>query len=133
MDPGRSKCGVAVVSGSGVAARAIVEPHDLAQVVSEFASTYNAAAVVVGNRTGCTDALVALREATGETPVVCVEEHMSTLLARRRYWRENPPGCLLRLLPTGMRLPPEPIDDWAAVILGERYLHLQQRVQGDQP
>ena len=47
---------------------------------------------------------------------------MTTMNARRRYWRENPPGCLARLVPEGMRLPPRPIDDYAAVLLAERYL-----------
>ena len=35
---------------------------------------------------------------------------------------EHRPKGIARLIPKGMRTPPEPIDDYAAVILAERYL-----------
>lgn len=126
IDPGRSKCGLAVVSPAGVIARAIVEAQSAGTQAAELARRHSAAAIVVGSRTGSREVLAALQQAQPGAPVVRVEEHMTTLLARRRYWQENPPGCLLRLIPEGMREPPEPYDDWVAVLLGEYYLSRSQ-------
>ena len=122
VDPGREKCGLAAVSREGVLDRAIVQTADVARAVAGLASRRGAAVIVVGSRTGSGQVLAALEQAGLSLPVVTVEEHMTTLNARRRYWRENPPGCLGRLVPEGMRLPPRPIDDYAAVLLAERYL-----------
>ncbi|QTX32776.1 endonuclease [Aminithiophilus ramosus] len=43
-----------------------------------------------------------------------VDESFSTLRARELYWRLHPPRGLLRLLPSGLRLPPRDVDDLAA-------------------
>ena len=122
VDPGREKCGLAVVSRQAVLEQAIVQTADVARAVAGLASGRGAAVVVIGNRTGSGQVLAALEQTGLGLPVVTVEEHMTTMDARQRYWRENPPGCLGRLIPEGMRLPPRPIDDYAAVLLAERYL-----------
>jgi hypothetical protein len=55
---------------------------------------------------------------------VCLaEEAETTLVARRRYFRDHPPRGWRRLLPLSLQVPPEPYDDYAAAIIGERYLH----------
>lgn len=51
-----------------------------------------------------------------------VSEQDSTWQARRRYWRANPPAGWLKFIPTSLLVPPVPYDDYAAIILGERYL-----------
>jgi RNase H-fold protein (predicted Holliday junction resolvase) len=122
IDPGRAKCGLAAVSRDGVLARAVVSAGEIGVEAAEFARRHRAALLVLGSRTGSDEVRRALDMAGIQLPIVVVEEHMSTLQARRRYWSENPPGCLMRLVPTGMREPPEPYDDWAAALLAERYL-----------
>lgn len=122
VDPGRAKCGIAVVSADAVLEHSVVPTEMAAGQAAELAARHSAAAIVVGSRTGSREVMAALQQAAPIAPVVRVEEHMTTLLARRRYWQEHPSGCLLRLVPEGMREPPEPYDDWAAVLLGERYL-----------
>jgi len=127
VDPGRSKCGLAAVSPEGVIERAVVAAEVVAPQAAELARRHSAAAVVVGSRTGSREVLDAVAQALPNLPVEPVEEHLTTLLARRRYWQENPSGCLMRLIPEGMREPPEPFDDWAAVLLAERYLAAASR------
>ena len=58
--------------------------------------------------------------------ITLVDEHLTTLEARARYFVEHPPTGLKRLLPVSMQVPPEPYDDYVAVILGERFLASQR-------
>lgn len=95
--------------------------------VGELAREHAATVVVLGERTGAREVRAAIEAAVSDATIVAVDEHMTTLEARRRYWRERPPRGLMRLVPEGLRVPPEPIDDWAAVILAERHLGLSGR------
>jgi len=46
----------------------------------------------------------------------------TTIRARARYFAANPPRGWRRIVPRGMLLPPRPIDDFAAVLIAERFL-----------
>jgi len=123
IDPGRAKCGVAAVAADGtVLERAIVATSTVGDVAAALAAKHHATAIVLGERTGSREVRAAIESAAPDLPTHGIDEHMTTLLARRRYWREHPPRGLWRLIPEGLRVPPEPYDDWAAVILAERYL-----------
>lgn len=126
IDPGRSKVGVAVVAADGrVLWRGIVTPAELSAVVASKWKEYHPETVVIGDRTSSRQMVELLRRECaeiGETRILLVPEHGSTLAARSRYWREKPPRGWRRLLPEGLRNPPEPVDDFVAVILAERYL-----------
>lgn len=128
VDPGRDKCGLAAVATDGtVLARAVVNVSKIGPMVATLVGAHSAAVVVLGARTGSREVRAAIEAVTPGARIIAADEHMTTLEARRRYWRENPPRGLRRLIPEGLRLPPEPIDDWAAVILAERYLGLSGR------
>lgn len=123
VDPGRGKCGVAAVSARGeVLSRAVVETDRVGLTAAALAHSYGASVIVLGGRTGARRAWELIHAAAPALSIAEVEEHMTSLEARERYWEENRPGCLMRLLPRGMRVPPEAVDDWAAVALAERYL-----------
>ena len=122
VDPGRSKCGLAAVSREGVLEKRIVETTQVGDAAAEMAERHAAAVIVLGSRTGHQEVLERLDQAIEGLPIQRVEEDMTTLEARRRYWKENPPRGLWRLIPEGLRAPREPIDDYAAVLLAERYL-----------
>ena len=112
VDPGHAKCGVAAVSSTGeVLARAVVETDRVGLAAAAMAHTHGAEVIVLGGRTGARRVWELIHAADPALPIAQVEEHMTTLEARERYWRETPPGCLMRLLPRGMRVPPEPVDD----------------------
>ena len=51
-----------------------------------------------------------------------VDEYRTTELAKREYWKAHPPTGWRRFLPVTMQVPPEPVDDFVAVLLGRRYI-----------
>jgi Predicted endonuclease involved in recombination (possible Holliday junction resolvase in Mycoplasmas and B. subtilis) len=125
VDPGRDKCGIAVVEQDGTAVwQAVTVTPQLAEVVAKLAATYGTITVVMGNRTTsreAREALAAVRVEGKEFTIIPVEEHRSTDEARGRYWRDHPPRGVMRLVPIGLQVPPVPVDDYVAVILAERY------------
>ncbi len=127
IDPGRDKCGLALVRADGqVIYRAVVPAISIADAVSTLLESQPGAAVVIGNRTGATSvsaAIAACCRAGVPMPAIrMIDEHQSTLQGRRRYFQDNPPRGWRRLLPIGLQTPPRPYDDYVAVILAERYL-----------
>lgn len=120
VDPGMDKCGVAVCGPRGVIARRVVGVDQLSDVAGQWVQCYAVECVVVGDGTGCKqvfDKLISLGP-----PVRLVGERGSTLAARLRYFRDHPPRGWRRLLPRSLQVPPEPYDDYAAEVLGERFL-----------
>jgi RNase H-fold protein (predicted Holliday junction resolvase) len=125
VDPGREKCGVAVVDGQqGPREQKIVSVGELADVVEQWEKKYQSRVVVIGDRTYSKQTqklLQAICLEDGKLQIIAVDEHHSSEEARRRYWREHPPQGLKRLIPVTLQMPPRPIDDYVAVILAERY------------
>lgn len=129
IDPGREKCGVAVVGKEdGVLWKGVVGTAGLAPLVIDLAAVHDIQTIVVGDRTShnaAVDAITSLE--TQSLTIVPVDEHHSSEEARTRYWREHPPAGLWRLVPLGLRVPPVPVDDYVAVILAERYFNKLQK------
>ncbi len=125
VDPGRDKCGVAVVGRqAGVLYKSVVATERMAAAVGELVVKYTVDTVVLGDRTGrqaAQAALAALRPGGRQLAVRLVDEHRSTDEARARYWQDHPPSGLARLVPITLRVPPTPVDDYVAVIIAERY------------
>ena len=120
MDPGREKCGIAVCGPEGVLAHRVVGIGDLYQVSRQWMDSFRVEAIIVGNQTGSKHVFDIL--ARLGLSIEGVAERNSTLLARKRYFRDHPPGGWRRLLPLSLQVPPEPYDDYAAVVLAEAYL-----------
>ena len=125
IDPGREKCGMAVVDRThGVLRQAIVRAMELNVVAENWIKEHDCSLIVVGNKTASKQALESLATLLAENKIeaiVKVEEHKSTEQARLRYWRVNPPQGWRRIIPLGLLTPPCAIDDFAAIILAERY------------
>lgn len=119
IDPGREKCGLAVVSPNLVLVKRVVARGEFLEAAREYIRQYNVARIVLGDGTGSKDFL---QEIEGVLPVVTVDEQYTTEEARKKYWLDHRPKGWRRLLPTSMQVPPEPFDDYVAVILAERYL-----------
>lgn len=125
VDPGTRKTGVAVVQGRcasdiRVLERLVIRPELLLEEVRRLLELWPTSTVVAGDRTGSRAAVEAL--AGSGIAVSTADEHMTSLQARARYFADHPPRGLWRLIPISMRTPPEPVDDYAAVILAERYI-----------
>ena len=120
VDPGRDKCGLAVVDArDGVLARGVVPTTVVGAVVQDWVRAHRPVVMAVGGGTG----LRAVRKALSsvDLPVEVVPEAFTTRRARKRYFEEHPLRGWRRLFP-GMQSPPIPIDDYAAVLIAEDYL-----------
>jgi RNase H-fold protein (predicted Holliday junction resolvase) len=126
VDPGREKCGFAVVDArDGILARGVVPTQTIGRVAKSLAAAHGPRIVVLGKGT-------AVREVRHQldalaAPVELVPEANTTLRARRRYFEENPPRGWRRLIPLGLQTPPIPVDDYAAVLIAEDYLHSEHQ------
>lgn len=128
VDPGCSKCGIAVVSKSdGVLASTIVPLDALADTAALFNARFAPDAAVVGKGTGFSDALDLLKPL--DIPIYAVDEKHTTAMARARYFADHPPKGWRRLIPRGLLVPPEPYDDYAAVLIGESCLYNSENPQ----
>jgi RNase H-fold protein (predicted Holliday junction resolvase) len=126
IDPGRDKCGVAVCVPGRIAARAIVPPAAVPELVARWTAEYHVDTVVVGGGTGSRGIIAALGNVSppGRRPAIAVqEERATTLAARHRYFEDHPRRGWRRFLPVSFQVPPEPYDDYAAAVIGERYIN----------
>lgn len=122
IDPGRAKCGLALVSPESILLREIVPVAALPARVSELLAQFTPDSLVIGSGTGSGLVIAAIEAICGQTPVALVGEAHTSELARARYLVENRPRGFRRLLPSFLRTPEEPYDDYVAVILAERWL-----------
>jgi RNase H-fold protein (predicted Holliday junction resolvase) len=142
FDPGRDKCGIAVVESAinrnKTAVRAaefISQPknqllyHDVVaseiavSTIDSLAKQFAIATIVMGDRTTAKQWREKFQKnLSSSITIEMIDEHNSSVEARDRYWQMYPPKGLQRLIPQGMRVPPRPIDDIVAILLIERYL-----------
>jgi RNase H-fold protein (predicted Holliday junction resolvase) len=123
IDPGKDKCGLAVLDPQGqVLEKAVLAHANLLGHLPDYLKKYSISTLVIGQGHWGQELARELEQLKLKTHLVFVSEKYSSLEARQLYWKENKPRGLLRLLPTSLCLPPVPIDDHAAVILGKRYL-----------
>jgi RNase H-fold protein (predicted Holliday junction resolvase) len=128
FDPGRDKCGLAVMDENRqIYTHCVVESPEAIATVRQFCQQYSIQKIAMGNLTTAQQWYKQLRAELGQDfPIEMVDEGNSSLEARDRYWQMYPPQGFIRLLPLGMRLPPRPVDDIVAILLIERYLAQQE-------
>ncbi len=124
VDPGREKCGVAVVAMDGGIVKRLVVPTSILQ--KEIALILEAGEIQVllcGDGTGSAVQTGMLQEVAEQHKVkfLIVDEKHTTEEARNLYWQQQPPRGWRRLLPTTMQTPPVPVDDYVAVLLAWKY------------
>ncbi|NJM95115.1 MAG: Holliday junction resolvase RuvX [Acaryochloridaceae cyanobacterium CSU_5_19] len=124
FDPGRQKCGLAVMSVEHLLhCHQVVLSDQVISTINQWLTTYPISLVVMGNQTTAAEWQQTLRDSLDQSlPIVQVDERYSSLEARDRYWKMYPPQGLTQWIPRGMRTPERPIDDIVAILLIERYL-----------
>lgn len=129
LDPGREKCGIAVVhKQQGMLMKGVIQTNELTIKIQELIAQYNIRQIVIGDGTSSREvkqSLETIKIQDRPLSISFIDERHSTDEARQRYWAENPPRGLKRLIPTTMQVPPKPVDDYVAVILAERYFSQQ--------
>ena len=124
FDPGRDKCGVAVMGlDRQIRFNQVVEADVVLKTIHQICQDFPISVCVMGNQTTSKEWGEKLTGSLSDAVrLFKVDERNSSLEARDRYWDLYPPKGLQKLIPKGMRVPPRPVDDIVAVILIERYL-----------
>jgi hypothetical protein len=127
VDPGSAKCGMALVRRNGEGKldllwRKVVLVEDLLGAVQEACAIEPTAMVVVGSGTGSKGVVHQIRGLLPSMGILVVDEQNTSLQARERYWEHHKRRGWRRIVPATMFLPPEPFDDFVALILAERVL-----------
>lgn len=123
FDPGRAKCGLAVVGlDRALHHHQVVPAADVLSQIEALRQTYAISAIVMGDQTGAKDWQAKLKALADAPRISLIDERHSSLEARDRYWQMYPPRGLTRLVPQGVRNIPRQIDDIVAILLVERYL-----------
>ncbi|NLI76595.1 MAG: RuvX/YqgF family protein [Candidatus Riflebacteria bacterium] len=134
VDPGTDKIGWAVVGYDlRVHEQGIAFVSEFHRVVKRVIAERRPEIMVMGAGTAGALVMKVLCDLQVELPVRIGDEYKTTEEARRRYFADHPPTGLWRLVPLGLQLPPRPVDDYAAVIIAERYLRtngLATRIPG---
>ncbi len=123
FDPGRDKCGVAVMTPtSQLKFKAVIPSSEVIAQLHHLCQEFAFSDLIMGNQTTSKQWFQQLRQAFPHLAIHQVDERYSSQEARQRYWIFHPPTGWNRLLPLGLRVPPDPYDDIVALILVERYL-----------
>lgn len=122
LDPGTRKCGIALVTGVADPPLhlGIVPLGDLAPRLREILAVHPASVAAIGRGTNAEPVAAVVRDLGLD--LVFVDERETTLQARGRFFQDHPPRGWRRFVPRGMLLPDRPIDDYAALLIAERFL-----------
>ena len=124
IDPGRDKCGVAVLTAAGeIKFQRVVATEELDAVIKNLAAQFEIKSVILGD--GTTHKAAAQKISAAGLSFQLVDEKHTTEEARREFWKKNPPRGWRKFLPTSMQVPPEPVDAIVAEILVRRFLQVQ--------
>lgn len=122
IDPGKAKCGIAVVdSGLHTLQRNVVPISDLETELFQWVERFHPGVLLMGDGTGAQEFLKRIEAMNLPLSVQFVDEKHTSEEARARYVREVPPAGINRLIPRLLRYPETPYDDFVAVILAERW------------
>lgn len=127
IDPGRTKCGMALVSRGQnnrlqLLWKEIVPPEDVIYKLNETFAISPYELIIIGGGTNSEPMVRAVRDHFPSMALLVVDERDTTLQARERYWSFNPRRGWRRFLPSTLQVPPEPVDDYVAFLLAERVL-----------
>ncbi len=127
IDPGSSKCGMALVrrdlEGEIRLLWKTISPRDaVIKKIKEAGDVSPFSMIVVGKGTTSKTLVGDIREAFPSAAILMVDETDTTNQARERYWEHNPRRGWRKLLPSTLQVPPEPVDDFVGLILAERVL-----------
>ena len=122
IDPGREKTGIAILKNSDVLEHKIINSEELVQIIKSLLEKYIIKTIVMGNGTSSKKKYDLLKREFIDRDIVLINEYRTTDEARKLYFQENPPKGWKKLIPLGMQVPPVPVDDYAAIVIGRKHL-----------
>lgn len=122
IDPGREKTGIAILNNSDVLEHKIINSEELVQIIKSLLEKYIIKTIVMGNGTSSKKKYDLLKREFIDKDIVLINEYRTTDEARKLYFQKNPPKGWKKLIPLGMQVPPVPVDDYAAIVIGRKYL-----------
>ena len=133
IDPGRKKCGMAVVNDrlkfiTGM----VVNNHELLQQVQLCLDRFKIKKILIGSGTNSPEIYDRVKKKFPNWVITEVAEKNTTIQARKRYFETYPPTGFAKILPISFRIPPRPYDDFAALVIAERYFQSLQDNAGIQ-
>lgn len=124
IDPGREKTGIAILKNSDALEHKIINSEELVQIIKSLLEKYIIKTIVMGNGTSSKKKYDLLKREFIDRDIVLINEYRTTDEARKLYFQENPPKGWKKLIPLGMQVPPVPVDDYAAIVIGRKYLRI---------
>jgi len=122
IDPGTKKCGYAVVdSNLSVLQREVISTDEIPQTIEDGLNIYKIDKIILGNGTNYKKIEERLKDNFPQLKIILIEEEFSTLEARKKYFETHPPRGIFKFIPLSLRVPPGHYDDFAAVLLAEKY------------
>jgi RNase H-fold protein (predicted Holliday junction resolvase) len=105
FDPGRDKCGLAIMDRDRtIHYHQVVAAETAIATVEQLRQAYPISVLVMGNQTTAKAWQKTLQaELSPGLEMTLIDERYSTLEAGERYWQMYPPQGLTRLIPPGMR------------------------------
>jgi RNase H-fold protein (predicted Holliday junction resolvase) len=123
IDPGKDKTGLAVIDSSKVILeRKVIPSLNIASEVTDIYYRHEIGLVVIGNGGPARMTEKKISNLNIKCGIIFVNEKGSTLEARKLFWKDNKKVWFLRWVPSSFLLPPKPYDDYAAAVIGLRYL-----------
>ena len=126
VGPGSQKTGVALLDFAGkILEKKVCPNEELGDYIQKLDSIYTPDKWVFGNKGAGRAVCEQLREINlREVKIIMADEHRSSEEGRKLFWSENSPKGWKKILPTGLQTPDQPWDDWAAVVIGRRWLKI---------
>ena len=116
IDPGSEKTGTAVLRNDGsLVCRQIIPTEDLSAHLSEMGNGTN-------HRHLQPVAEEWIQKEAPDVTFSLIDEKFTTVEGRKLYWQYTPRHGWRRLVPLSLQYPPEPVDDFVAWIIGQRYI-----------
>ncbi|MBE9111531.1 Holliday junction resolvase RuvX [Nodosilinea sp. LEGE 07298] len=129
FDPGRQKCGLAIMGLDRMLRyQQVIASEAVLDEITALRQRFPISMIVLGDQTASQGWKDTLSQLPDPPRIMLVDERYTTLEARDRYWQMYPPSGLGGLVPQSLRKISRPIDDIVAILLIERYLN---RLTGD--
>ena len=122
LDPGSDKCGYALITYESIVLRkGIAYLGELHRVMKSLMDP-RPEVIVIGRGTASRVVRDLVKDLGLGVDIRFGDEKNTTFEARQRYFRDHPPTGFWRLVPLSMQMPAVPLDDYAACLIGERYI-----------